>query len=317
MNGLRSKLFSIIDNREPFEWFVQLLACVLLGCLLWLCRSFLELFGSGGAIRQEIFLDISKDAPFSAWWLIRSFRLGEHQDLILKVSYAAAVISCCLAFLRPRDWRCVVALFVTFVFIKATMMGAVYGMYEFIHLGLVYCMLWSLTNAKWVTRFGASQERLSRLVGLAFQIHFAMGYTYSGISKGIGKQWQTGEALWRSIYRSDSAGTRLFDFSFLYHWPLILQISCILVVVLESLYFLAFFRRIRPVVVGGLICMHVGIMFAFGLWLFGATMIVLNLFFDAQARRLALQIEQDGTLMKAVGLMPCQAGTQQSIDAST
>ena len=302
MNGLRSKLFSFIDNREPFEWFVQSLACVLLACLVWLCRSFLELFGAGGAIRQEIFLDISKDAPFSAWWLIRSFHLQNHQDTILKVSYAVAILSCCLAFLRPKDWRCVTLLFASFVFIKATMMGAVYGMYEFIHLGLFYCMIWSFTTAKWVIQRGEASERLARLVGLAFQIHLAMAYTFSGVSKGIGKQWQTGEALWRAIYRSDSAGTRIYEFGFLHHWPILLQIGCLSVVVFESLYFLGFFRRFRGVITGGLILMHVGIMIVFGLWLFGATMIILNLFFYAQGRRLDAQRDADGSLLRAIGL---------------
>ncbi len=304
VNGLRSKLFSIIDSREPFVWFVQLLSCVLLACLVWLCRSFLELFGSGGAIRQEIFIDISNDAPFSAWSLIRSFHLGEYQDLILKISYAIAIISCCLAFLRPKDWRCVTLLFVAFVFIKATMMGAVYGMYEFIHLGLFYCMIWSLTTIGWVVRKGMSGDRMARLVGLAFQIHLAIGYCSSGVSKGIGKQWQNGEALWRSIYRSDSAGTRLFDFSFVHQWPLLLQIGCLFVVTFEAIYPLAFFRRFRGVIVAGLITMHLGIMICFGLWLFGATMIILNMFFYAQARRLDTQKDADGSLLKAIGLVP-------------
>lgn len=301
MNGLRSKLSSIIDSREPFEWFVQVLSCIILACLLWLCRSFLDLFGSGGAIRQEIFLDISREAPFSAWTLIRSFHLGDHQDLILKISYVMAIVSCCLAFFRPTDWRCIVSLYVSFVFIKATMMGAVYGMYEFIHIALFYCLIWSLTTIKWIQKT-STPERLARMVGLAFQIHLALAYSFSGVSKGIGRQWQTGEALWRSIYRTDSTGTRLFDFSFLHQWPLLLQIGCLSVVAFEALYPIAFFRKFRGFIVGGLICMHLGIMFAFGLWLFGATMIVLNLFFYAQARHLEIQRTRDGSLLSAIGL---------------
>ena len=311
MNGLRSKLFSIIDSREPFEWFVQLLSAVLLGCLLWLCRSFLELFGSGGAIRQEIFLDVSKEAPFSAWTLIRAFHLGAHQDLILKIAYVAAILSTCLAFLRPKDWRCVVALFVTFVFIKSTMMGAVYGMYEFIHIGLFYCMVWSLTTGRWVARHLPSSEHTARLVGLAFQLHLAFAYSFSGFSKGMGRQWQTGEALWRSIYRSDSAGTRLFDFSFLFHWPIVLQISCLSVVAFEAMYPIALNRKFRGVMTSVLIMMHFGIMLVFGLWLFGATMIVLNLFFFAQGRRLDQRKDQDGGLLKAIGLVPIEVPTTE------
>ena len=312
MNGLRSKLSSIIDSREPFEWFTQLLSAVLLGCLLWLCRSFLELFGSGGAIRQEIFFDVSKEAPFSAWTLIRTFHLGAHQDLILKIAYVAAIISTCLAFFRPRDWRCVFALFATFVFIKSTMMGAVYGMYEFIHIGLFYCMIWSLTTGRWLARQLPEPDRSARLVGFAFQLHLASAYCFSGFSKGIGRQWQTGEALWRSIYRSDSAGTRIFDFSFLFHWPIVLQISCLLVVTFEALYPLALSRKFRGVMTGMLILMHFGIMLVFGLWLFGATMIILNLFFFAQGRRLDQRKDEDGSLLKAIGLGPIEVLTTES-----
>ena len=312
MNGLRSKLFSIIDKQEPFEWFVQLLSAVLLGCLLWLCRSFLELFGSSGAIRQEIFFDVSKEAPFSAWTVIRSFHLGAHQDLILKISYVAAIVSTCLAFFRPRSFWCVGALFATFVFIKSTMLGAVYGMYEFIHLGLFYCMLWSFFNIRWLADRVSSPDRIARLIGFAFQLHLSFAYSFSGFSKGIGKQWQTGEALWRSIYRSDSAGTRLFDFSFLYHWPILLQLGCLSVVVFEATYPLGFYRRFRGMVTSALILMHFGVMIVFGLWLFGATMIILNLFFYAQGRRLDQQKDQDGGLLKALGLVPIEVPASDS-----
>ncbi len=302
MSGLRSKAFSIIDKREPFEWFVQALAVISLISLVWISRAFLDLFGSGGAIRQEIFLDISQEAPFSVWTLLRKFHLLQYQDLTLKIAYGAVMLGCVLAFFRPRDWRCLVFYFFAFVFIKQTMMGAVYGLYEFLHIGLLYSMLWSLTQAKWVQANGFDQARLARLVGLGFQIHLAIAYFYTGISKGIGKQWQTGEAMWRAMYRSDSTGTRLFDLTFLGHWPWLLQIMCFSVVVFETLYFLAFFRKCRLVVVVALIGMHIGIMLAFGLWLFGATMIIHNLFFYAHARWLEKQVEKDGSLLAAIGL---------------
>ena len=48
--------------------------------------------------------------------------------------------------------------------------------------------------------------------------------------------------------------------------------------------------------------MHVGIMVVFGLWLFGATMIILNLFFYSQGRRLDSQRDADGSLLRAIGL---------------
>lgn len=192
--------------------------------------------------------------------------------------------------------------YVGFVFIKQTMLGAVYGLYEFLHIGALYGLIWSVTQAPWFEAKGWRPDRLSRLVGLAFQIHLAIAYFYTGISKGIGKQWQTGEAMWRAMYRSDSTGTRLFDFSFLGHWPWLLQVMCLSVVAFETLYFLAFFRKLRLVVVLALISMHLGIMFAFGLWLFGATMIMHNLFFYANARWLESQSEKDGSWLKAIGL---------------
>jgi hypothetical protein len=184
------------------------------------------------------------------------------------------------------------------------MMGAVYGMYEFIHIGLFYCLIWSISNIRWLsTRTKLDVARLPRLVGFAFQIHLAMAYSVSGLSKGIGAQWQNGEALWRSIYRSDSTGTRLFDFSFLHQWPILLQIGCVAVVTLEFLYPLAFHRKFRSLIVGGIILMHLSIMLVFGLWLFGTTMIILNLFFFAQARRLDQSVDADGSLLKALGLV--------------
>lgn len=309
MRGLRSKLFTIIDSREPFVWFVQLLACTVLASLIWLCGSFLELFGSGGAIRQEIFLNISLQAPFSAWTFVRMPSLLAHQDLILKISYGLSMLSCCLAFFRPTDWRCVCFLFITFAFIKATMLGAVYGLYEFVHIGLFYAALWSMTNAKtWVKR-GIDSARLSRLIGFAFQIHLAVAYLYTGMSKVIGKQWQTGEALWRSMYRSDSTGTRLFDFTFLGNWPWVLMVSGWIVFTFELLYPLSLGRKLRGVIVSALIVMHLMIMLAFGLWLFGGAMIVLNLFYYAQGRRLDQQKDQDGSLLAALGLAaPKSAG---------
>jgi hypothetical protein len=194
------------------------------------------------------------------------------------------------------------------------MMGAVYGMYEFIHIGLFYCMIWSLTTSKLLSNALPSADRVSRLVGLGFHLHLAAAYTASGFAKGIGKQWQYGEALWRSIYRSDSTGTRIFDFSIVHQWPILLQVTCIAVFTFEALYWLTLFRRPRGLVVCVIILMHLGIMIALGLWLFGAAMIVLNMFVFAQGRRLDSQVDSDGSLLQAIGLVPIPLDATESLN---
>ena len=53
---------------------------------------------------------------------------------------------------------------------------------------------------------------------------------------------------------------------------------------LETLYPLAFFRKLRPFLICGLISMHLGTIVSQGLTLFGLTMISLNVFFWLESR---------------------------------
>lgn len=113
---------------------------------------------------------------------------------------------------------------------------------------------------------------------LAFRAHLAMAYLLSGLEKGSGPAWWTGESLWRALYRTDLSGQRLAGVPLEAVPAWVFAAVGVSVVLVETFYPCFLFgpkrRQLLLVTVGA---MHFSIGLFLGLWFFAGIMIAANL----------------------------------------
>jgi len=237
--------------------------------------SLLTMAGYEGIVDPDMAKLSSAGLPLS---LYRFFSPSPTFDIALVLLSNLIAVFGALLFLWPRSSLASLAMYLSLVSFKQTVPLMSYGVFEFLQLGLFYVM--AANVAHWIFRRNDDVRwRADRLVGWFFRGHLAMGYLFSGLSKAVGPHWWTGESMWRALARTDNSGQRWFDSYWTGNYPLLLQIAGIVSVLLETFYPLAFFRKLRWVIVPGIMLMHLGTIAAQGLTLFGLTMISLNLFF--------------------------------------
>lgn len=265
----------------PFTVISRILSaiCVLI-MLLW-ARDLLTLMGSRGLLDPGLAAKLGASYPLSIFQWIDADSPYVNRAILL-LSNSVALFGAIL-FWRPRSVWAALGLYVTFVGFKQTAVLLTYGVYEFLQLGLFYVL--AANVAAYAFRKDTSESwRAERLVGWFFRVHIAMAYVFAGASKAVGPHWWSGESMWRALARSDSTSQRWFNFEWTGQFPLLLQAAGISVVVMECLYPLAFLRKLRPYILGGLAVMHFGTIVSQGLTIFGLTMIALNIFFWCESK---------------------------------
>jgi hypothetical protein len=156
---------------------------------------------------------------------------------------------------------------------------SLYGVDTMIHICLFYCV-WMPVGCRFsIDRMSSRTVGSGQFcIGLSIrtlQLHLCIIYLNSGLAKAIGQQWWTGEALWRALMQPQFAR---FDFSWLSSFPLLPQLACWAVVIIEVGYSLFIWPiRTRPVWLLATIALHLGIIVSMGLFMFSIMMIVMNL----------------------------------------
>ncbi|MFI5385942.1 MAG: hypothetical protein ACHQ50_07460 [Fimbriimonadales bacterium] len=278
--------------------------CVVI-TLLW-SRDLFTLVGTRGILDPNLPASLKGLFPLSLYhWIPATSR---RVDLAILILINTVAVTGAILFWKPRSVLAALGLYLTFVCFKQTVALLAYGVYEYLQLGLFYILIANV--AAFAFRQNSEEAwKAERLVGWFFRGHVAMAYFFAGACKAVGPQWWTGESMWRALSRSDSTGQRWFNFEWTGHYPLLLQIVGITTVCFETLYPLAFFRRLRPFIVAGMICMHFGTIVSQGLTLFGLTMICLNVFFWLESREWEAGIRVQvagcgGALSAAAEIMP-------------
>ena len=133
-------------------------------------------------------------------------------------------------------------------------------------------------DGRWTAPDGVPSPSISANIGLRLiQCHLALIYGLSGLSKFLDPGWWNGTAVWGSLA---SGEFRLFDLTWLASFPLLLNLMTHAALFLETSYpVLIWVKPTRPLVLAGIVSMHVGIGLALGLAEFGAAMIAANLAF--------------------------------------
>jgi hypothetical protein len=109
------------------------------------------------------------------------------------------------------------------------------------------------------------------------QLHLALVYGSSGLSKLMGREWWDGTAMEMIILTPEF---RRFDLVWLLAYPTLLSLATHAGHLLEIAYpILIWSRKLRPLLLLAVVLMHLGIDLLLGLTEFGLTMIVANLAF--------------------------------------
>lgn len=161
----------------------------------------------------------------------------------------------------------------------------------------------------WTAPDGVPTPTISANIGLRLiQCHLALIYGMSGLSKFMDVSWWSGTAIWGSFASEEF---RLFDLTWLAAYPTLIYAMTHLALFLETAYpALVWVKPVRPLVLAGVIGVHVGIALCMGLFEFSLAMITANLAFVSGPwlRSLVAGLEQPSGRVLYDGACPrCRA----------
>lgn len=118
---------------------------------------------------------------------------------------------------------------------------------------------------------------LKNLGTIFFRLQLTVVYFFAGLGKAFGETWWNGEAVWKAIHQpiGDSYfSVPLAAYRYEYLWILL----GIITILLELSYPLAWIKKtFRPLIINGIILVHIGIALSMGLLHFALLMIWYNL----------------------------------------
>ena len=205
--------------------------------------------------------------------LLEPFGIGADAAVAVVLLVHGVAASALLVGLATRP--AAIVTWLTYLPLKNTGILFTYGLGALLLIGLFYCMLMPVGRAWSVDRaFRATpdDEWVSFSVGV-LRIHLCIVYAAAGISKALGEQWWTGDAVWRALSLPQF---QQFDPAPLLGFTPLLQATAIASVLLQLAYPMLVWTRWRALAVFCVELLHLGIALALGLWLFSLVMIVFN-----------------------------------------
>lgn len=147
-----------------------------------------------------------------------------------------------------------------------------YGVDYLAQTGLFFSLLFVGRQALQLKR-----QRLTNLGTNLFRLQLTFVYFFAGLGKAFGETWWNGEAVWKAI-QQPFTGTwfpiPLSAYRYEYLWILL----GIITILLELSYPLVYIKKtFRPLIINGIILMHLGIALSMGLLHFALLMIWYNL----------------------------------------
>lgn len=281
-----NKLFSFLEVEKPTYPLLIFrigLALICFGKFAILKENFLNLYGQYGLIQWPI----SKLSNYSflphigdlAIFINTHFNISLDDATLLLIN-----IFFCSCFLLLIGFftriAAIICFFLHLAFID-TGNGIIYGVDVFTQLSLFYAMFFPLNSTYsvdsmiWKSKF----KKVSAGAGLSIriiQIQMCIVYLSSGIEKSLGMEWINGEAIWRTltipIFKN-------YDFSWLSNYPIIPVLLGFGVMVIETGYAFAMWRKnLRVFWLFSIILLHLSIGFFMGMWYFALIMILLSVF---------------------------------------
>ncbi len=169
---------------------------------------------------------------------------------------------------------------ITYLPLKATGQLAMYGVGGITLIALFYCVVmpvgraWSL-DARGPRALPASPaDGGAVLPVMVLRLHMCIFYAAAGLSKVVGPQWWSGEAVWRALSLPQF---QQVDPEPLLGIPGVLQAAAIAAMLIQASYPVLVWTRLRVPIVLLVELLHLGIALFLGLWLFSLIMFVMNL----------------------------------------
>jgi hypothetical protein len=255
------------------------LSAVLLAQAYSLAGNLIELFGNLGIIQWGITpLAGAPGVPRVGWLVDALAPCGVSDVTVVRGVFLAYVGSLACLLLGWHTRVAAVLAWLTHTMLKSSGNASVYGVDEFAHIALFYCMVMPVGHALSLDRLAGrvrGEPSAEARLGLrVLQLHLCVVYVSSGIHKAVGEQWWDGEAVWRSLTLPNLA---CLDVSWLADAPWVAMLACWATLLVEVGYPLLvwprWWRKLGALAVVGL---HLGIAVGMGLVSFAAVMIVLN-----------------------------------------
>ncbi|MGC2634909.1 MAG: hypothetical protein WA215_11925 [Candidatus Cybelea sp.] len=268
------------DNVQAFVLLRVGLSGVLLFKLLYELSDFADLYGPNGLVPWWINeISAPNYAPTLSWIcsVVNSFgRPIEPETVSIAVlgTYAAALV-----LLFTGQWprvAAIVAWFCHLVFLSSNRF-TVYGVDALANIGLFFLVLApSSAPVKRDTRPDRSLAIWPMLVSTLLRIQLCVMYAETGWAKAVGPQWWSGDSLWRALQQPQFQS--IVGTQWLGNYPALLKAIGVSVIIVEIGYPLVMWiRKARLIELMLILVFHLTIMLTLGLWVFGATAIVLNL----------------------------------------
>jgi Vitamin K-dependent gamma-carboxylase len=255
------------------------LAAVLLAQAYTLAGSLLELYGSLGFVQWSVDpLGSLGGVPRVGWLVDALAPYGVSDVTVVRGVFLAYVGSLACLLLGWHTRVAAVLAWLTHTMLKTSGNTSIYGVDEFAHIALFYCVFMPVGHALSLDRLAGrvrgEPSAAARLALRVLQLHLCVAYVSSGIHKAVGEQWWDGEAVWRSLMRPDLGQ---FDMAWLADAPWVAMLACWGTLLVELGYpLLVWPRWWRKLGALATIGLHVGIAVGLGLVSFAAVMIVLN-----------------------------------------
>jgi hypothetical protein len=266
-------------SARPLAVFRIGLAAVLLMQAFTLASSILELYGNQGLVQWRI-VDgaIAPGVPRLRWLAEGLAPYGVSDAACVRGVFWVYVASLGFLLVGWRTRPAAVAAWLTHVMLNVSGNATIYGVDQFAHIALFYCVWMPVGATASVDRLAGRESgatsTTARVALRVLQIHLCIVYLASGIEKASGIQWWNGEAIWRAMMRPDLGQ---FDVAWLAYTPWLARVGCWGTLAVELGYALLIWpRRTRMAMGLATVGMHAGIGVAMGLVSFSAVMMVLN-----------------------------------------
>jgi hypothetical protein len=154
-----------------------------------------------------------------------------------------------------------------------------YGVDTFVIVGLFYLVIAPQPDRyaldRRIRKMPVKNPHLQGFFRRVLQLHLCVIYFSGGISKCLGSGWWNGDSMWRALTCPPFNALPSY---LVVEGGAMLPALGIAILILETLYPIFIWpARTRPIWLSAIICMHIGIGFTMGLYLFSFIMIVLNL----------------------------------------
>ena len=255
-------------------------ALLVQGIVLWRYRDLLLAeFGPVPWILSDRLLDplVPRLSYFTAW--LAPFGVGSMQ--VVELFVLLHIAACAFLLLGYRTRWAAIGAWATYLPLRYTGHLYFYGVGGMLLLALFYCLFmpvgreWSIDRWLSARRNEPAAETFdASLSVVVLRLHVCIIYLAAGLSKAMGEQWWSGDAVWRALSLPRFAQ---FDLQALSAYPHLFQVMAIGAVTVQLAYPVLVWTRLRAVVVLVTELTHLGIAIFLGLWLFSAVMVVLNI----------------------------------------